>query len=75
MADQPAGPLLDALGVELDVEDGDQITEVLVLAKVANFDTGRTGLTIGASNGLDWIAQRGLLSAATLVCDQGDTVE
>lgn len=75
MADQPAGPLLNALGVQIDVEDGDQITEVLVIAKIANFDTGDTGLSMGASNGLDWIAQLGLLSAATMLCGRGDIGE
>jgi hypothetical protein len=67
VTDQPAGPLLDALAVTLDIEDGDQLTEVLVLGKVTNFESGDTGLVIGTSEGLDWIAQHGLIRVGELV--------
>lgn len=61
--------MLDSLGITLDVEDGQQVTEVLVIAKIADFSDGGTALALGVSEGLDWIAQRGLLSAAQLLLD------
>lgn len=65
MAEVHAGPILDALGVMLDVEQVDQVTEVLVIAKVSSFgEEGGTGLVIATSTALDWVQQRGLVSAA-----------
>jgi len=61
-----AGPLLDALGVTLDLEDGQQLTEAIILGKVIDFtddEPGRAGLIISKSS-IDWISQRSLLSAA-----------
>ena len=76
MAEVPAGPVLDALGVMLDVAEADQVTEVMVVAKVASFERGGgTGLVIATSPGCDWLAQRGLVSAAQWVLDQGDVGE
>lgn len=60
---RPAGPILDELGVKLDLAQQDRITEVLVLAKTTNLDNGDVALII-ASNDLDWIAQGGLHFAA-----------
>lgn len=70
----PAGPVLDELGVTLDLDPQDRVTEVMVLAKVTNLDTGRVALVI-ADNGLDWIAQRGLHSAAQHVLDDTEPVD
>ena len=64
MTEQLAGPILDKLGVTVDVDEGQQITEVMILCKIADFGNGETALGIGVSAGLDWIAQRGLLAAA-----------
>ena len=76
MAEVPAGPILDALGVALDVAENDQVTEVLVIAKVASFgEDGGTGLILGTSDGLDWVAQRGLVSTAQWVLDHCDVGE
>lgn len=61
--EHPAGPILTELGVTLMLNDTDRVTEVLVLAKVTNLDTGRVSLCT-SSNDLDWIAQRGLVAAA-----------
>lgn len=58
------GPILDELGVTADMADGDRITEALVLMKTLNLNTGEVALGI-ASNDLDWIAQGGLMFAAT----------
>lgn len=63
----PVGPLLDALGVRIALDESQQLVEVLVIGKVVDFQADRrvaTSLVIGASDGLDWIAQRGLVSAS-----------
>lgn len=65
----PAGPILDALGVELGLADGQQVTEAVVVAKVADFNDGETALAITYSKGLDWVARRGLLSAGLYMLD------
>lgn len=71
MAEQPAGPLLDALGVTIDLEPHQQLTDVLVIGKVADFDNDHTPLVLAKSSGLDWIAQLGLIHAARLVSESG----
>ncbi|MGH3927541.1 MAG: hypothetical protein ACRDS1_04190 [Pseudonocardiaceae bacterium] len=72
MTEQPAGPLLDALGVTIDLKPDQQLTEALVIGKLADFDGGDTALVLAKSKGLDWIAQLGLVHGARLVCDGGD---
>lgn len=49
---------------DLELKDNDQVTEALILAKIVDFNEGGTGLGIGCTEGLDWIGQLGLLSAA-----------
>lgn len=51
---------------ELDPQD--RITEVLVLAKVTDLETGQVALTF-THNDLDWIALLGLHAAAGQVLD------
>jgi hypothetical protein len=66
VADHPAGQLLDALGVTVTLADGQQLVEAVVIGKAIGFDDVErsTSLVIGSSDGLDWIAQRGLVAAA-----------
>lgn len=64
----PIGPLLDALGVRIRLDDGQQLVEAMVIGKVVDFRIERriaTSMIIGTSDGLDWIDQRGLLAAGT----------
>ena len=63
---QPVGPILDELGVKVDLDEQDRITEVLVLAKTTDLDSGDVALIV-VSNELDWIAQAGLHAAAAQV--------
>lgn len=63
MPEQPAGPVLDHIGVTVHLDDSDRITEALVIAKATNMDTGQVSLVIGG-NDLDWIAMWGLHTAA-----------
>lgn len=60
-----AGPILDSLGVKLNLLDGEQVVEALVVCKVVDFSRDATpGLIVASSTGLDWITQLGLLNAA-----------
>ncbi|MGW0780329.1 hypothetical protein [Streptomyces sp. NPDC002913] len=63
MADQQIGQLLDTLGVTADLDDGDLVTDALVILKVLQPD-GSIALSIGATDTRDWINQTGLLRAA-----------
>ena len=67
MADQQIGEQLDALGVTMDIGEGQQITEVVVLAKLADFNIGGTALTIGSNPGLDWLSHLALIEGAGIV--------
>lgn len=58
-----AGPIIDELGVTMDLAEQDRVTEVVIIAKTTDLDTGEVALVI-ANNDLDWIAQAGLLAAA-----------
>ncbi|MFE9777711.1 hypothetical protein ACFYPA_06090 [Streptomyces sp. NPDC005775] len=63
MADQPIGQLLDSLGVTADLDDGDLVTDALVILKVLQPD-GSIALSTGATDTRDWINQTGLLRSA-----------
>ena len=63
MADQQIGQLLDTLGVTADLDDGDLVTDALVILKVLQPD-GSIALSIGATDTRDWINQTGLLRSA-----------
>ncbi len=67
MTDQKVGAQLDALGVTLDLDEHQHISDAVVLARLGDATDGSTALVIGASEGCDWIAQLGLLSAARIV--------
>lgn len=66
MAEHRAGQLLDALGVTIGLAEGQQLIEAVVVGKAVGFDEDSRGtsLVIGSSDGLDWIAQRGLIASA-----------
>lgn len=69
MTDQQIGPVLDGLGVTLDLDDGDLVASALVLAKVVGKD-GEVSLFVGESDGLSWLDQIGLVTAAQQVIQQ-----
>ena len=63
--EQPIGPVLDDLGVKIGLTSTEHVTQVYVIAKIVDLKDkpGVAALAL-CSNGLDWIAQRGLMSAA-----------
>lgn len=68
MPDQKIGQLLDTLGVTADLDDGDMVTDALVILKVVQPD-GSIAISVGASDSRDWINQRGLLHSALELTD------
>ena len=55
--------VLAQLGIDLELEDGDLITDAVVLCKVST-STGGTSLVSRTSTGMDWITYRGMISLA-----------
>lgn len=70
MSDQAAGPILDALGVRLDLDEHQHLSEVVLVGKLINAEDGETALILTASDGTDWVAQLGLLAAGRAVVEQ-----
>jgi len=69
MSDQPIGPILDGLGATLDLDDGDLVESVVVIAKIVGPD-GQASLSIADSEGMSWIDRIGMLAAAQQVVQQ-----
>ncbi len=63
MSDQPAGPILDGLGVTLDLDDGDLVETALVITKVITAD-GTVTVGLSDSHGMSWLDQLALVAAA-----------
>lgn len=64
MEAQKIGNLLDQLGVTLEFDGGDMVTDVVILAKIVTSD-GSVAVGIGTSESTSWLEQLGLLSAAS----------
>jgi hypothetical protein len=60
---QPIGQILDGLGVRQELEDGDLVTDALVLTKLID-PAGVVQLGVSHSDGISWIERLGLLHAA-----------
>jgi len=61
--DQKIGQLLDTMGVTMELDEGDMVTDVLVIMKVIEKD-GTVNIGVTKSEGTDWITKLGLLDAA-----------
>lgn len=61
----------DELWKALELRDGDQVVDAILVAKVADFEHGGTGLSIAATDGVDWVTQLGILRGATLLTEAG----
>lgn len=60
---QPLGPIIDGLGCEPTLEDGDLVAGAVVVLKVIE-PNGNVRLSITWSDGLGWIERLGMLRAA-----------
>lgn len=70
MAAEPIGQILDALGVTLDLDEGDMAVDAHVLVKIVKAD-GSVSLVKAVSESLDWITLVGMLTAALHVENNG----
>lgn len=57
-----AGAQLSAPGLLGELDDGALVSDVILLVRYVDKD-GRVGLTSAYSEGLDWIARRGMIEA------------
>jgi len=74
MTDRPAGPIVDGLGVVVDLDDDDLITECVVIGKCTRLaEGGGTSLVLASSDGIDWVSQLGLIEGARRVVLDGIT--
>ena len=67
--------VLDGRDIKVEVSDDDLVTDVLVLMKVLPVDGGEPALIVACDDSTDWITQRGMLSAAQHVVDNGSDDE
>jgi hypothetical protein len=68
--DQPIGPILDGLGVTIDLAEGDLVSDAVVVAKVVDSD-GNVAVALSSNESLSWLDELGLISAASdVVRDQ-----
>lgn len=70
---QLLGQTLDNLGLKWDFDEGDIITDVVLIAKVTTTNASQqTKLLIEVSEGTDFITLYGLLTCATQLQGNGD---
>ncbi|MFC5802794.1 hypothetical protein [Streptomyces formicae] len=63
---RPIGDVLDGLGIEATVRQGELVSGAMVLLKVIDND-GDTRLSMSHSDGLGWIERAGMLRVAELI--------
>ncbi len=69
--DKQIGVILDGLGVTLGMDEGDLVSDAVVLLKVVDAE-GRVQLGLAYSEGCDWIEQRGMVHAAIEIIQGGE---
>ncbi|MFD8545667.1 hypothetical protein [Streptomyces sp. NPDC059649] len=70
MAEQQIGQLLDALGVTVDLDEGDLPTDALIILKAIKAD-GSVTLIKGRSESVDWVTALGMMTAAQTIENSG----
>ena len=61
---------LSRLGIEADLDDGDQILDAVVLLRTVNPEKPQEGFVIAHTPGMSWLLQVGLVHAARAIVDQ-----
>lgn len=64
MAEQPIGSILDGLDISFDLDDGDLMSDALVIAKVLRAN-GTVSLAITSSDATSWLDRLGMVTAAS----------
>ncbi len=62
------GGLIASRGVKLDLDPGDLVSDIVIIAEVIT-DHGPT-IALGTSDGTSWIKQLGMITAADSICRQ-----
>jgi hypothetical protein len=62
VTDQPIGPILDGLGIQIDLE-GELVETALVITKLVT-DDGQVLLGLYGPDSLSWLEKLGLIEAA-----------
>ena len=74
--EQAIGDTLDAMGMRLDLDDGDLISSAVLVAAILVPGDDNPRLTIASTDGMSWINQAGLLRLAERITseppDMGD---
>lgn len=70
MTSTKIGSLLDSLGIELDLAEGDLVASAVVLCKIVKAD-GSVTLGYAQSDGMCWIEGIGMLTAGCDIVRQG----
>lgn len=60
---QKVGDLLDTRGLTLELNNGDMLTDAVLIAKVITEDGG-VRVALGNTEGISWLEQLGLVTAA-----------
>jgi hypothetical protein len=60
----------DDLWTGLDLRSNDQVTEAILIGKIADFETGGTALSLAATDGTDWVTQFGIITGALNIMRQ-----
>ena len=63
MTDQPIGPILDGLGVTIDLADGELVETAVVVTKIVAAD-GQVLLGLYGPDSMSWLEKLGLIEAA-----------
>ncbi|MDX3748721.1 hypothetical protein [Streptomyces sp. AK08-02] len=66
---RPIGNVLDALGIEATLDDGELVAGAIVLLKVIDTD-GDSRLSMAYSDGLGWIERAGMIHVAEVMEDR-----
>lgn len=70
----PSSPTTEAeaLWGELNLQDNDQVTDAVLVAKITDFQRGGVAVSMSATDGLDWVTQFGMLHAAIAIMHQNE---
>ncbi len=52
----------------LEMRDNDQATDVAIIAKIQDFETGHVNVVAATTDGCDWVTQLGLFEAWRGIC-------
>jgi hypothetical protein len=63
VSEQPVGPIVDGLGITVDLDAGVLVTDAVVVLKTIDPD-GHVSLSCSWGDGMSWVERLGMLRAA-----------